>query len=91
MTNKISWAFAVVLTLFVLHSLAAQQSTAPRITLDQRLEEIEARLQSIEGRLAELSPPAGLGNSAEAKLDRLEARVIRLEESPARRIGGSSA
>lgn len=90
MTNKISWAFAAVLTLFVLHSLAAQQSTAPRITLDQRLEEIEARLQSIKERLVELSPPAGLGNSAEAKLDRLEARVIRLEESPVRRVGSSS-
>ncbi len=90
MTNRLSWFLVVVVSLFLLHTLAAQQSTAPRMTLDQRLEQIEARLGSIEEQLAELSPPQALGNSAEAKLDRLEARLIRLEETPVRRAGGTS-
>lgn len=90
MTNKTTWLLVAAVSLLLFHSLQAQQTAGSRMTLDQRLEEIEARLDAMEKRLAE--PPAAepLGNSAAAKLDRLEVRVIRLEESPSQRLASGA-
>lgn len=88
MTRKTAWLpAAAVLLLPLFCSLRAQQADSPRMTLDRRLEAIETRLAAVEKRLAELPPPAAPSALAQAKLDRLEVRVIRLEESPGRRIG----
>ena len=77
---------AALLLLPLFHALWAQQAPRPRMTLDRRLAAIEARLAAIEERVAE-PPPAAAVSLDQAKLDRLEARVIRLEESPGRQIG----
>ena len=90
MKRKTTWLLAATLSLVLLHSLLAQQTGRSRVTLDQRLEEIEARLEGIEDRLTKLSPAQPMANSAEAKLDRLEARLIRLEETPLRGRGSVS-
>ncbi len=90
MTHRTAWLLVAAVSLPLFYSLRGQQAGPPRMTLDRRLEAIEARLDTMEKRVAELSPPAALGNSAEAKLDRLEVRVIRLEESPSPWAGANS-
>ena len=88
MTRKTAWLpAAAVLLLPLFHALWAQQAGRPRMTLDRRLAAIEARLAAMEEHVAESPPPAGSVSLDQAKLDRLEARVIRLEESPGRQIG----
>ncbi len=90
MTQKTAWLLVAAVSLPLFYSLWAQQGDRPRMTLDRRLEAIEARLDAMEKQVAELSPSPALGNSAEAKLDRLEVRVIRLEENPSPWVGANS-
>ena len=85
-----------ILTLTVLASLAlpgaliAQGRTPVRATLDDRLAKIEDRLSAIEDRFAtheeghtRKEQKDRLELESEAKLDRLEVRVIQLETQPA--------
>lgn len=76
--------------------LAAQGRPTGRVTLDDRLAIIEDRLASIENRLATLDEesrrvdtPDRLTLESEAKLDRLEVRVIQLEQESDGRTDGS--
>lgn len=84
------------LLLIVLAFLVSAWPTAPqgrlpvRSTFDERLKSLEERLAAVEDRLAKAeenqaretdSTPAGLTSRSEAKLDRLEVRVIQLESN----------
>ena len=76
--------------------LAAQGQPSGRVTLDDRLAIIEDRLASIENRLAALDEKSRHVDTAdrltlesEAKLDRLEVRVIQLEQKSVGRTGES--
>ncbi len=71
--------------------LLAQGRLPVRATYDDRLRAIEERLDAIEDGLAraaeerltaEQARPEGLGPLSELKLDRLEVRVIQLEDRP---------
>ena len=71
---------------------SGQERPAQRMTLDDRLATIEDRIDAIEDRLATVegqsqraSEPDRLSMESEAKLDRLEVRVIRLENSAGNR------
>ncbi len=85
-----------ILTLTLLASLAlpcaldAQGRTPARMTLDDRLAKLEDRLSAIEDRFAtheeghtREEQKDRLTLESEAKLDRLEVRVIQLETRPA--------
>lgn len=85
-----------ILTLTLLAALAipgalnAQGRTPVRTTLDDRLAELEDRLSAIEDRFAtheeghtREEQKDRLALESEAKLDRLEVRVIQLETRPA--------
>ncbi len=68
---------------------SGQQRPTRPMTLDDRLAAIEDRIEAIEDRVAraegksqQASQPDRLSLQSEAKLDRLEVRVIRLEDSP---------
>ena len=74
--------------------LAGQGRPAGRGTLDDRLAAIEDRLASIENRFEALDEESRREDTAdrltlesEAKLDRLEVRVIQLEEKSVGRTG----
>lgn len=78
----------IVSALFLVIAAGGQERTAPRMTLDDRLAAIEDRIDAIEDRLAsaegqsqQASQPDRLSIQSEAKLDRLEVRMIRLENS----------
>ena len=90
MTCK-SLLFAFLVILAASGPLSPQGRLPLRGTFDERLSAFEERLAAIEDRLAredeerqrELAVPAeGLYMESEAKLDRLEVRVIQLETSP---------
>ena len=79
----ISSALALVIV-----ATGQERPTRP-MTLDDRLATIENRIDAIEDRLAtfeeqsqQASQPDRLSMESEAKLDRLEVRVVRLENSP---------
>lgn len=68
--------------------LASQGRLPLRGTFDERLEALEERLTLVEDRMARAeeerarkpaAAPGGLSSRSEAKLDRLEVRVIQLE------------
>ena len=77
----------LVLAMLASSTLLAAQGQLPRgMTLDDRLASIEDRLDSIENRLAAMDEETKrdqqtdrLTLESEAKLDRLEVRVIQLE------------
>ena len=80
----------LILSALVLVIVATGQERSARpMTLDDRLATIEDRIDAIEDRLAtfeeesqQASQPDRLSMESEAKLDRLEVRVVRLENAP---------
>lgn len=86
-------ALLPILSALVLVIVASgQERPVQRMTLDDRLAAIEDRIDAIEDRLAtvegqsqQASEPDRLSIESEAKLDRLEVRVIRLENSASNR------
>lgn len=87
----------LVLTTLAVPSLLAAQGRLPqRATLDDRLAAIEERLEALENRLEAMDEETDreervdrLTLESEAKLDRLEVRVIQLESRSARHAGES--
>lgn len=84
--NSLLW---VVVTVLCSGIASSQVRTKAPIPLDDRLAAIEDRLTALEDRLARVEedrqdPPSAdrLTLESEAKLDRLEVRVIQLENAP---------
>lgn len=84
------FALTLLASLSLPSALAAQGQTTAPVSLDDRLAELEDRLDAIEDRFAthqeahtreEQKDRSTL--ESEAKLDRLEVRVIQLETRPA--------
>ncbi len=83
-------SLSLVLLMLPVPVLLTSQGRAPvRFNLEDRLAAIEKRLDGIEDWLAEAEASSGqeqradtLTSESEAKLDRLEVRVIQLENSP---------
>ncbi|MDE0263530.1 MAG: hypothetical protein OXJ37_14090 [Bryobacterales bacterium] len=82
-------ALTIFASLTLAGSLQAQGRSPVRVTLDDRLAAIEDRLAAIEDRFATHEEGHSreqekdrLTLESEAKLDRLEVRVIRLETRP---------
>lgn len=72
-------------------ALVAQGQVAPQGTIDERLQAMEDRIAAVEDRLARSEEgwlrtrrpqPDRLSAESLSRLDRLEVRVIRLENSP---------
>ena len=88
-TNK---ALLPILSALVLVIVASGQERPARpmilddrlATIEDRIDAIEDRLATVEGQSQQASPPDRLSIESEAKLDRLEVRVIRLENSSTR-------
>ena len=85
-TTKALFPILAALVLAILAT--AQQRPPPRMTLDDRLAAIEDRIEMIEDRLAKSEGQSQgarqadpLSSQSEARLDRLEVRVIRIEDS----------
>ena len=84
--NAPLWAIVTVLCSGI---ASGQVITKPPIPLDDRLASIEDRLTALEDRLERVEEdrqdprdPDRLTLESEAKLDRLEVRVIQLENAP---------
>ena len=88
----------ILAALVVVILASGQERPAPRMTLDDRFAAIEDRIEAIEERLTRAEEqsqrarqPDRLSAQSEAKLDRLEVRVIRLEDSSSNRTNEGMA